>query len=85
METFAQHNIQTPYIPLSMDEFSINSNVNYEVFAYLENNKAAFSLFDFARQEVKGKKLLPNLEKEIIHHTDGRITDTKNPILSKNR
>ncbi|WP_240919362.1 DEAD/DEAH box helicase [Nonlabens sp. SY33080] len=41
-------------------------DINQNAREFLENNKDAFSLFDFSRQEVKGKKQLPNLEQEII-------------------
>jgi type III restriction enzyme len=41
-------------------------DINQKARDYLENNKDAFSLFDFSRQKAKGKKQLPNLEKELI-------------------
>mgnify|MGYP000109053130 CR=1 FL=1 len=41
-------------------------NINQNTRDFLSNNKDALSLFDFARQKVDGKTLLPSLEKEII-------------------
>lgn len=43
-------------------------NINQEAREYLENNKSAFSLYDFSIQKVNGKSLLPNLEKEITEN-----------------
>jgi hypothetical protein len=41
-------------------------NINQEARDYLEKNINAFSLFDFSRQKIDGKSVLPNLEREII-------------------
>lgn len=43
-------------------------NINQKAREYLENNVTAFSLFDFSRQKIDGKSLLPNLEKEITEN-----------------
>lgn len=41
-------------------------NINQEAREYLQSNIAAYSLFDFARQKISKKSLLPDLENMII-------------------
>ncbi|MCF7559408.1 DEAD/DEAH box helicase family protein [Sabulilitoribacter multivorans] len=75
IETFLFLKIQgknKPLWNLFSDGFFTNGtdlsklDINQNSREHLENNKDAFSLFDFARQKVNGKKQLPNLEHQII-------------------
>lgn len=45
-------------------------NINQDARNYLQKNKAAYSLFDFAKQDVGGSQQLPSLGKEIIESPD---------------